>query len=151
MFVSLCVSPYVSRQLPEKAERKSGDGPKKSAPFHGTTEYGDMHQDGFDLGDGSDMAAYRPPTEETGPFKGESEARAVFVEHPLDKGRKAVKARSHGIGVGEGAFKGQTEAQEAFPGHKVNHPVHMDSINVLTCGDALCVYGPSRYDAVSCR
>jgi hypothetical protein len=51
------------------------------------------------------------------------------VQHPMEPGKKAVKARSHGIGVGEGAFKGDTESREAFPGHKVRR------VTVVECGE----------------
>lgn len=106
-------------QLPERAVR-AADPAKKSLPFFGSTEYGDMHHDGFSLDDGEgDMAGYRRAPEDTGAFEGRSEAQTVFVAHPLDQGRKAAKAKSHGIGVGEGAFKGTTESREAFPGHVV--------------------------------
>ncbi len=106
-------------QLPERGEKRA-EPVRKSMPFFGSTEYGDMHHDGFHMDeDAGDMAAYRPAPEPSGAFDGRTEARTAYVQHPLDAGRKAAKAKSHGIGVGEGAFKGTTESREAFPGHNV--------------------------------
>ena len=111
-------SPVV--QLPERAEKRASPM-KKSLPFFGSTEYGDMHTGpGFNLDDDTgDMAGYKPRPEESAPFDGRTEARSAFVPHPLDGTRKGTKAKSHGIGVGEGAFQGATESREAFPGHNV--------------------------------
>ena len=107
-------------QLPERAEKRASPM-KKSLPFFGSTEYGDMHTGpGFNLDDDTgDMAGYKPRPEESAPFDGRTEARSAFVPHPLDGTRKGTKAKSHGIGVGEGAFQGATESREAFPGHNV--------------------------------
>jgi hypothetical protein len=63
---------------------------------------------------------------------GLSEAQNAFVAHPLEHMRKATGAKSHGIGVGEGAFKGSTESREAFPGHVVRKQTG-------TCGLAWCI------------
>ena len=107
-------------QLPERAAR-AAEPAKKSLPFFGSTEYGDMHHDGFRLDDDTgDMAGYRPKPEDTGAFEGRTEAQMAYVAHPLEQGRRAGGAKSHGIGVGEGAFKGSTESREAFPGHVVS-------------------------------
>ena len=106
-------------QLPERAAR-AAEPAKKSLPFFGSTEYGDMHHDGFKLDDDTgDMAGYKRAPEDTGAFEGRTEAQMAYVAHPLEQGRKATGAKSHGIGVGEGAFKGSTESREAFPGHVV--------------------------------
>jgi hypothetical protein len=90
-------------------------------PFVATTEYQDNHTGDFDVDDGLGDMAYRPRPEPSAPFEGESETRAQFVPHAMDRPKKAATAMSHGIGVGEGKFVGQTEAREAFPGHKVCH------------------------------
>ena len=92
-----------------------------------------MHHDGFKLDDDTgDMAGYKRAPEDTGAFEGRTEAQMAYVAHPLDQGRKATKAKSHGIGVGEGAFKGSTESREAFPGHVVRKQTG-------TCGLAWCI------------
>ena len=49
---------------------------------------------------------------------GSTEAREAYIPYKVDPTRKPQRAREHGIGVGEGRFKGRTEAQEQFPGHK---------------------------------
>ena len=78
------------------------------------------HGPGFDVDDDTgDMAGYKPTPEDSAPFAGRTEAQNAYVAHPMDPIRKASKAKSHGIGVGEGAFKASTESREAFPGHNV--------------------------------
>ena len=120
----------VAAQLPKREERKDDSGPHRSLPFLGSTEYRDMHFGDVPIdGDDGDLAGYRRPAAESAPFDGTSEARTAFVQHPMEPGKKAVKARSHGIGVGEGAFKGDTESREAFPGHKVRR------VHVVECGE----------------
>ena len=106
-------------QLPEKAAKPEA-GARKPLPFTATTEYQDAHTGDFEVDDGmGDLAAFRPKAEPSAPFAGQSETRSSYVPHAMEKTKKAAGAVSHGIGVGEGTFAGKTEAQEAFPGHKV--------------------------------
>ena len=80
-----------------------------------------MAPEKFDGGD--DLAPYRAPKEASMPFYGSTEAGDQFHNHPVERRVPARRAREHGIGVGEGDFKGDTENRQAFPGHKVGHTV----------------------------